>query len=246
MPPAAAAGPPAAAAAELADQVLLGPALPGSRRCCWRHEALPAPSSAGPALTPSAHARGVGLTRYCLHRAADGDHLGHAGHVPAGAGAAPSRRTRAPAIGLVLAGSMGRAISMTSPMIELMGPICMACTPAGRARAPASRRSPRSGGCGRRRCPNRTPHRRRTGRHQNTERTRLTPGMPFMACSSGKRDELLDLFRGHAAGFGEQGHLRACPGRGRRRPACRKRSACVRPSSATRKAAPTSAASAGS
>ena len=44
------------------------------------------------------------------------------------------------AIGLVLAGSMGRAISSTSPMMEAMGPICGA-TPAGRRSRTAARRS---------------------------------------------------------------------------------------------------------
>ncbi len=38
-----------------------------------------------------------------------------------------------------------------------------------------------------------------------TERTRTTPGMPFIAVSIGKRDELFDLLRREAFRLGQDG-----------------------------------------
>ena len=108
------------------------------------------------------------------------------------------------AIGVVFASSIGSATSMTSPMIELIGPI-FGTTPCGSAlSSDESRSADELPGAVDRRCPSRRSRRRTTVRQRTRSAPLSTPGQAVHRGLEREADELLDLLGRHAAGLGHE------------------------------------------
>ena len=144
---------------------------------------LSAPSICS-SVTPNACiCAGSGSTRYCLTSPPIGMTCATPGMVSRRGRSTQSAYSRT-CIGFTRAGSTGSAISMISPMIEAIGPICGAM-PSGSCSFTSDNRSAT---CWRLRKIS-VPQSNSTNTIESpmpeTERTRVTPGMPFIAVSTG-------------------------------------------------------------
>ena len=164
-----------------------------SHSCPWRSMKPPALLAAKPATaastasspTPSARIRaGSGITRHCFTPPPIGITWATPGTASRRGRSTQSAYSRT-ASGLARAGSMGSAISSTSPMIEAIGPSC-GTTPAGRRSRTAARRSVTLWRLRQMSLPQSNSTYTSDSPTPDTERTRVTPGMPFIAVSRGK------------------------------------------------------------
>ncbi len=85
-------------------------------------------------------------------------------------------------MGLVFSGSAGNAISMISPMIEAIGPIC-GVMPSGSCSLTSDKRSATCWRLRKTSVPQSNSTNTTESPMPDTERTRVTPGMPFIAVS---------------------------------------------------------------